>query len=838
MKKTLGCLLKTAVAFLVAATGAATADILFEDSFSGYPQASRGIPLWQAESGEWQVVDGAFRGQSCPGHFSAEGTRTGHKAWTDYRLELRFRVVSRGADWRDGPWIGFRYGDAGNAYTLGFYTLGTCLHKASGGRSTGDDTELASSPRAIGDTSWHRVSIRTEGADVTVTLDGEMLFRVEDKGHNDSPPLAAGNIVLCARDHDRDDDAKTVVLFDDVAVHSVADTPAEWRYTVADAMAAGAPGMGMLSFVNRRRDRRFANLPHRVLAFYYTWYGNPEHSGSWVHWDNVRPEKHDIGTSTHYPALGAYDSHDPELISTHIRQAKEAGVDTFISTWWGRGNFEDRAFGSLLKHAEELDFNVAAYWETAPGTGQEQVDRAVGDLAYLAETHGKSAAYLKVDGEPVVFVYGRVLGEVPLQNWPAIIDGVKKRLGYNVILVADGYRDMYARVFDGLHVYNIAGATKGRDVPQLRAFASQSFPAAVQTARKRGAIACVTIIPGYDDTKIRTPGLVAERYGGEAYRTLWSEAIKADADWVVITSWNEWHEGSEIEPSWEDGDLYLKLTRKCSRDFKRRPSSRVPVVPVSTIPAAMAASIRKRFAGITVGLMPDLHSEAPFWLAGAGVDVRELSWRDMVDTDVLNAGRLPILLYASGEQYVQSFREQGDVDEALRRYLRQGGLLIVIPSQPAPFFYNEKRTAVRNAYAFGLPILGSAGFEVLPNEARTLRNAHPWEEPPPGKVLTFRMDRTTFPSVAAALPFPVTGDQRWRPAVPGGSPEASEYKALARLVDSDGASYGDGIVFVHHETGPLKGAKLLYIWLRMPDMAGEEAFYHDLFTYAAREVGR
>jgi len=36
-------------------------------------------------------------------------------------------------------------------------------------------------------------------------------------------------------------------------------------------------------------------------------------------------------------------------------------------------------------------------------------------------------------------------------------------------------------------------------------------------------------------------------------------AIKADPDWVLITSWNEWHEGSEIEPSWEDGDAYLKL---------------------------------------------------------------------------------------------------------------------------------------------------------------------------------------------------------------------------------------------------------------------------------------
>src|SRR5260370_5659499 len=62
-----------------------------------------------------------------------------------------------------------------------------------------------------------------------------------------------------------------------------------------------------------------------VLAFYYGWYGNPEVSGKWVHWKDVDLANHTIGGSTHFPALGAYDSHDPNVIAQHVKQACEAG---------------------------------------------------------------------------------------------------------------------------------------------------------------------------------------------------------------------------------------------------------------------------------------------------------------------------------------------------------------------------------------------------------------------------------------------------------------------------------------------------------------------------------
>jgi len=35
--------------------------------------------------------------------------------------------------------------------------------------------------------------------------------------------------------------------------------------------------------------------------------------------------------------------------------------------------------------------------------------------------YGKSKAFLKVKGRPVIFVYGRVMGQVRTASWPAIV---------------------------------------------------------------------------------------------------------------------------------------------------------------------------------------------------------------------------------------------------------------------------------------------------------------------------------------------------------------------------------------------------------------------------------
>jgi len=48
--------------------------------------------------------------------------------------------------------------------------------------------------------------------------------------------------------------------------------------------------------------------------------------------------------------------------------------------------------------------------------------------------------------------------------------------------------------------------------------------------------------------------------GVNTYDWAWETALQYNPDYVLITSWNEFFEGTAIEPSKEYGDFYIKKT--------------------------------------------------------------------------------------------------------------------------------------------------------------------------------------------------------------------------------------------------------------------------------------
>jgi len=56
---------------------------------------------------------------------------------------------------------------------------------------------------------------------------------------------------------------------------------------------------------------------------------------------------------------------------------------------------------------------------------------------------------------------------------------------------------------------------------------------------------------------------------GETYRKFWEDTLSLGARRIQITSWNELHEGTEIEPTREYGFLFLNITREYSNMLKQ-----------------------------------------------------------------------------------------------------------------------------------------------------------------------------------------------------------------------------------------------------------------------------
>ena len=562
-------------------------------------------------------------------------------------------------------------------------------------------------------------------------------------------------------------------------------------------------------FVQDQSRRQYTQVPHEVLAFYYPWYGQPPGRDPWHGYDT---NKHEIFGAQRYPVKGPYSSHDLEVLNYHIDEAKAHGVSGFVVSWFGTGDWEawnNKTLSLLLDVAGKKDFKIAVHWEIAPGEGQGQIDRAVSELSWVLREYGTRKAFLRVGGKPVIFPYNDVMLKVPVASWPKIIEGIRARAG-DFLLMADGHQDHYAYLFDGIHSYwldSLPGlpfglqSTLSREkLGELRTWAAEYYQRGVRIARQRSRISCLTVTPGTDQRKAYKFDWLMDRLEGQTYRTLWEEAIKAKPDWVIITSWNEWPEGTEIEPSLELGDKYLQITADYSKQFFSTAPVNVP--PPAALPKFAPGTTRNLdgiLAGRRIGiLMDDRFTDAEFWAAYGGATPERLTWKDLIEPKHFNASNFQILIHAGHEHYTSSVKSTDDVSRALVRYLHEGGFLLSLPMGTWPLLYDDSRK--------GIP------FGITDKLALGMDNG--FEKPPDGAALTFHAKTNVLFGLSPAVPYPRTGDLRWTPANRGRVPADDVYVPLVQLKDDAGKFNGDAVVYVEHRVSPLSPGKSVYVWMR------------------------
>ncbi|MCW4012764.1 MAG: glycoside hydrolase family 99-like domain-containing protein, partial [Candidatus Bathyarchaeota archaeon] len=144
--------------------------------------------------------------------------------------------------------------------------------------------------------------------------------------------------------------------------------------------------------------------------------------------------------------------------------------------------------------------------------------------------------------------------------------------------VGDFRNPALVEVFDGVHIYNELDPILHAEITSWIASQNTILPDTIQSFNEQsrnGYILCDdrltvgTVSPGYDDTKLRENGTIIPRNGNETYQRYWANIQGSELDWVIITSWNEWHEATEIEPSIENGYDALRETRNQLKKFMR-----------------------------------------------------------------------------------------------------------------------------------------------------------------------------------------------------------------------------------------------------------------------------
>jgi glycoprotein endo-alpha-1,2-mannosidase len=260
--------------------------------------------------------------------------------------------------------------------------------------------------------------------------------------------------------------------------------------------------------------------------------------------------------------MGAYDSLDERVIRAHLEMARYAGIDGLIANWPGPGTFEDQVMPALLDLAEDYGIAISVY-------------RA-------AQPYAAHPAWLTDDGRPVFFFYGPELAAPSV--WLEFRTSLEAELG-PVVLVGNTFNMDYLGAFDAFHVYICMPEPDGTGclqyyqpaIERLRlgphamevddafaaAYAGELVPLDIKSL-------LVTVIPGYDDRKARypDPGAVRDRRNGQFYAQFWDIVSQLSTESVLVTSFNEWHEGTEIEPSREYGFDYLQMTRQHVEQYK------------------------------------------------------------------------------------------------------------------------------------------------------------------------------------------------------------------------------------------------------------------------------
>ncbi len=341
-----------------------------------------------------------------------------------------------------------------------------------------------------------------------------------------------------------------------------------------------------------------------VLAFYQLGFETPAVGQGWRQWSwdekphQRDPEKQYPGgrrdiAGIHYPLIGPYDSTSEDVLEYHVLLAKAAGIDGFTVNWYGfkdarrRPRYEDRSLRKLMGVAERLDFKVCIQVEDKSMfppfqrnlTRRQSLRLAQRTIRKIFSSYGQSPAYLKIGGRPVLTHFGwaspssydSLTGSFTPREWRKIL---RAALPPEPFFIANHhwhweqtiFETGFLKIADSLYPWVADSAKLRRD------FYTQAKKAKNQ---KKISLLSGEVCPGFDNygTWGRGAGrVVIPRQDGEVYARTWQECRQQGVRLIQIITWNNFAEGTTIEPTRDYGYHYLEMTAEATA----RPRGRKP----------------------------------------------------------------------------------------------------------------------------------------------------------------------------------------------------------------------------------------------------------------------
>ena len=299
-----------------------------------------------------------------------------------------------------------------------------------------------------------------------------------------------------------------------------------------------------------------AAAPQVVLAHYMPWFEAKPFSPKWGwHWTMkaFNPDEIVDGqpriASHYHPLIGPYDSSDVAVLEYHLLTMKLAGIDGVIVDWYGLTDFRDYAIlhrntTRLLETAERLKLKFVICYEdqTIPAlvdakriATADRIKHAANEVQWLGKYWFKSPSYLRLDGKPVLLSFGQT--GLSSDEWAECLQQAAVPVNY----------------FSQQHRRSAAIGAFDWPTPSDPLGAFERFHKTARTWPHSIPVAFPRFVDIYAEAK------VGPSYGrfnddqGKSFRRMLERAFQSKAANVQIATWNDWGEGTQIEPSHEFG---------------------------------------------------------------------------------------------------------------------------------------------------------------------------------------------------------------------------------------------------------------------------------------------
>lgn len=315
-------------------------------------------------------------------------------------------------------------------------------------------------------------------------------------------------------------------------------------------------------------DAKSGTEPPLILAHYMPWYTAKPASEEWGwHWtmNHFDPEKQTDGrreiASKFYPLIGPYDSGDVDVLEYHLLTMKLAGMDGVIVDWYGRTDFRDYAVLNrntyrLLQQCERLKMKFVICYEdqTIPALvegerieASQRVSHARQEINWLAKYWFQSPSYVRIDDLPVMLSFGHE-GLTP-DEWTRCLKQLDAPIAY--------YSQDYRR--DGaVGAFGWPSPQAGLQQTDRFLNASKQWPDHIPAAFPR-------FDDIYRDAKVSEGYPVLPDNDGETFKSTLAAATDHGARIIQLATWNDWGEGTQLEPSHEFGYRDLEVVQKVQR---------------------------------------------------------------------------------------------------------------------------------------------------------------------------------------------------------------------------------------------------------------------------------